>query len=261
MSSALLRHFFNLLHSFFDYFGTPRKWLALKPLHGSGVMRRSPHLGQGNNGSGAAQHRSAAPASVPPSTPRGQRNGEELDDIVRSFEEKWQLGLKTCDKFKSPSQNTTAEGKVYQQIQCLYFLKSDKSALHDALAIFDTVALRILPDQQLEALADILRKKIRDIVPISRVGTPSSARNERSKSLRPTQRCKSALKYRCFHTSMLDTSFICVLDWEGIVSIDLLPVISESCHSQLPKLHVLFSLSLMLLLPLGKTTSHDCVFG
>ena len=171
-------------------------WLAQKHLHGFVVMQQLPRsVHPQGNGNGAAHRSGVAPASVPPLTP--QKKGEYLDNLIRSLEDQYQLGLKAGAGLRSPARSKTAEDTAIQMIQRLYYTHGP--ALDDALAAFAAVATFIPKDQRLEALSTILRNKIKHKSPMSRSGTPMNARNVPPKSLKTPQPCKCASETYC-HT-------------------------------------------------------------
>ncbi|KZM24659.1 uncharacterized protein EKO05_0007083 [Ascochyta rabiei] len=135
---------------------------------------------QGNVGRGAGHRPAAAPASVPPpSTPR--KNGEGLNNLIRSLEQRYQWDLKINSKYRSPAQLHTTEDAVTSRIQRLYY--STGSALHDALEAFANTAKSLEKHQRLHVLLKILKSKGQHESPVSRTGTPMSARNVPPKSL------------------------------------------------------------------------------
>lgn len=172
--------------------------MAASCLHGFVVMRQPPHLihPQGNAESGAGHRSGAAPASVPPLTPR--KKGEGLDNLIRSLEERYQLGFKVRGELRSPAHSQTAADTVVKKIQYLYF--SDGPALDQALAEFATTAISVAKDQRLDVLSNILRSKTQYKSPVSRSGTPISVKNVPPKGLKTPQPCKY------IHGSSLHTS-------------------------------------------------------
>ncbi|XPS75497.1 hypothetical protein M3J09_007573 [Ascochyta lentis] len=138
---------------------------------------------QGNVGRGAGHRSAAAPASVPPSTPR--KKGEGLDNLIRSLERQYQLGFKTNLEFKSPARNKTTADIVVDKIQYLYY--SHGPALDEVLRTFASRAALLAKEQRLSELLHILRSKIQHESPISRTGTPMSARNVPPKILKTPQ--------------------------------------------------------------------------
>lgn len=153
-------------------------------------MNQSPRLvyPQGNARSGAAHRSAAAPASVP-LTPR--KKGEGLDKLMHLLEKKYQLGFKLKTELRSPARSKTAADTVSKRIQYLYY--SDPPVLEDALATFATTATFIAKDQRLEVLSNILRSKVQHESPVSRTGTPMSARNLPPKGLNSPQPCRYTL--------------------------------------------------------------------
>ncbi|KAF3039373.1 hypothetical protein E8E12_006968 [Didymella heteroderae] len=139
------------------------------------------HL-QGSAGSGAGQRSGAAPASVPvpPLTPR--KKGEELDDLICSLEDRYQLGFNIKAGLRSPAQRKSTADRAVQLIKFLFF--SHRPALDDALATFATTAAFIVRDQRANALLTILRSKTQHGSPTSRSATP---KNVPPRSLRTSQ--------------------------------------------------------------------------
>ncbi|KAJ8106796.1 hypothetical protein OPT61_g9304 [Boeremia exigua] len=136
------------------------------------VMQQPPRLALPGNGSAGPRSR-AAPASVPPLTPR--KKGEGLDNLLRSLDEKYQLGLNIRTVWTSPARRKTAADGVLKTIRFLYYRQ--EAALNDALVTFETTAEFIAKDQRLDVLANILRNKHQSGSPITRSGTPTSATN------------------------------------------------------------------------------------
>lgn len=153
-------------------------------------MRRSPRLGQGNDRSDAGYRSAAAPASLP-LTPRGQRNGKALDNLVHSLEAKWQLGLRTWTDPRSPAHHTSAADRLYAKIQRLYF--SSPLVLNEALATFESTATRIPLEQRFEELSNIIIEKLQNASPIPKTGAPSSTKNKPPKTLQSSRPCKYLL--------------------------------------------------------------------
>jgi hypothetical protein len=153
-------------------------------------MRQSPRLLQGNrNGAGRSNDpQPIIPHSLLPHTPRHPKSGAALDDLIRSLEDEWRLGLKVRGALWSPQkidEKSTAD-KVHGQIKRLFF--SARPALEIALELFKDTAPGFAPNKRLELLHGILKSKTKS--PISRVGTPL---NEPSKSLKSVQTCKCRL--------------------------------------------------------------------
>jgi hypothetical protein len=188
------RHSFTQPISFLFVFGIFCNYFTLDSLYGFEIMRRSPRLRQVNDMSSAGPRSAAAPASVPPSTPR---KGEALTNLIRSLEEQWQLGFKLLPEYRSPARNKSAVDNVAKDIQYLYY--SARPALDDALEMFATMAAFIEQDQRLNVLSKILRHKTQQQSPISRKGTPLSARKVPPKSPHLPQPCK----YECERCSFL----------------------------------------------------------
>jgi len=159
-------------------------WSLLLPgkrLYGFVVMQQPPRLVQ----SGAGQRSGTAPASVPPLTPR--KKGEELNDLICSLEDRYQLGFNVKAGLRSPAQRKSTADTAAQLIKFLFF--SHRPALDDALATFATTATFIAKDQQANALLTVLRSKTQHGSPISRSATP---KNVPPKSLKTSQLCRCA---------------------------------------------------------------------
>ncbi|KAF3050045.1 hypothetical protein E8E11_006510 [Didymella keratinophila] len=129
-------------------------------------MQQPPRLVQ----SGAGQRSGTAPASVPPLTPR--KKGEELNDLICSLEDRYQLGFNVKAGLRSPAQRKSTADIAAQLIKFLFF--SHRPALDDALATFATTATFIAKDQQTSALLTVLRSKTQHGSPISRSATPKN---------------------------------------------------------------------------------------
>jgi hypothetical protein len=179
----------DIIHSLFLFFAfwKHRKFYSIYLILPNGNMRQSPRLLQGNR-SGAGRSNDSQPTiegSLPPRTPRHPKTGAALDELVRSLEDKWRLGLKVRGTLWSPQKadvRSTAE-KVYGQIKRLFF--SAQPALEDAIKSFEKQANGFPHEKRLEVLHGIL--KSRTLSPISRAGTPL---NEPPKSLKSVQTCK-----------------------------------------------------------------------
>ena len=146
------------------------------PLHGFVVMQQPPRLvhPQGNAGSGAGPRSGAAPVSVPaPLTPR--KKGEELDKLIRSLEDQYQLDFSVTVGLRSPAKRKTTANALEQRIQFLFF--SHRPALDDALARFATTGTFIPKEQRVDTLLSILRNTTQCVTPTSRSGTPLSTKN------------------------------------------------------------------------------------
>jgi hypothetical protein len=170
-------------------FGPDSSWsrLSRKRLHGFVVMQRPPRLvhPQGNAGSGAGQ-RAPVSVPVPPLTPR--KKGEELDKLIRSLEDQYQLGFPVTAGLRSPATGRSTADKVAQRIQHLFY--SSRPALDNALARFATTATCIPKAQRAETLLNILRSTCP--TPTSSLGTPLSTKNVTPELLKPTQLCECA---------------------------------------------------------------------
>ncbi|KAH6644503.1 RNA dependent RNA polymerase-domain-containing protein [Boeremia exigua] len=139
-------------------------------------MPQPPRLVPPNNAGGRAGLRGAAPASVPvpPSTPR--KNAEGFDELLRSLKNDYQLEeLKIGAGLKSPARSKTVADGVIQRLR--YFYYQDESTLDEVLSTFAISAKLLDIEKRLGVLAEILRRKDPRGVPVSRSGTPVSARN------------------------------------------------------------------------------------
>ena len=126
-----------------------------------------------------------APATTP-KTPR--KDGATLSSLIRSLENKFQLGLDISEGLLSPSQRSDAlPGKVYAQIKHLYW--SSEPALEKALDSFRQIATGFIPEKRLEVLHGILKSQTPSRM--SRAGTPLSSQgglsNVPPKSLIPCE--------------------------------------------------------------------------
>jgi hypothetical protein len=153
-------------------------------------MRQSPRLLQGNR-SGAGRSNDPQPTiddSLPPDTPRHAKTGVGFDDLVRSLEQRYRLGLKVRDNLWSPQKVKSAEDKVVGQIKHLFY--TSRPALEEALKSFQDIENGFPPDERLKTLKGILKSKTQS--PMSRAGTPL---NEPPNSLKSVQTCKCTLLY------------------------------------------------------------------
>lgn len=158
-------------------------------------MHQSAHLVHlQNNAEGDAEHRSStASASAPLQTPR--KKGEDLNRLICSLEQQYQLGLRVWDEHRSPIHQlhqTTAD-KVYRKIQRLFF--SSGPTLDDALAIFETSASFLPSEQRLGLLYNILRSKTDARSPLSGADTPLCEKRAPLKVLKTSQQCKCTFRY------------------------------------------------------------------
>lgn len=140
----------------------------------------------GNRGQGAGAGPAAPAASF--GTPHRERNGVALDDLIRSLEAEWQLGLK-LHGLQSPSQRAESlSGKVYGQIQFLHY--SSPGVLHKLLDGFRQMAPVLQPATRLELLNERLNMEMPSK---SRTGTPASSQGNRNvppKTLKSAQPCE-----------------------------------------------------------------------
>lgn len=162
-----------------------RNWQATERLHDLVVMQQPPRLNR-TQGDGRGCAGPSASVPVPPSTPR--KKGEALNQLLRSLEDQYQLGFKVSGEPRSPINKTSAADPVQNRIQHLFYRQ--KPALDEALVAFATTATYIPQAQRLSALLDILRSKTQHDSPVSRAGTPLSARNVPPKTLKAPQPCK-----------------------------------------------------------------------
>lgn len=152
-------------------------------------MQQPPRLVYPHGTGGSAGHHPAAPASVPPSTPR--KKGEVLNQLIRSLENQYHLGFRVSTELRSPIHSKSAADLVANRIQHLFY--SHKPALDEVLATFATTATFIPKEQQLDALSSIIRSKVQHESPTSRTGTPLSGRNVPRGSLKTSQPCRYIL--------------------------------------------------------------------
>lgn len=167
-------------------------------------MRRSPRLANGaGNGS-----RSATPTHVPnPQTPQHPRSGAVLDDLVRSLDSEWQLGLsRTNNHLSSPSQPRTLAGRTYSRIQLLFY--TSRPALDDALRIFNSTARGCPLEKRLETLYRIL---LAQPTPVPRSGTP---RNVPPKTLLCKLRAHHPLQRKTRCAWITGRSIFCCVTYE-----------------------------------------------
>jgi hypothetical protein len=152
---------------------------------------------QGNHGQAAGP---GAPATAP-NTPR--KTGKELNELIRSLEDEWRLGLDVHNKLLSPDKRSdTLQGKVYGQIQRLFF--SSPTALGTALDGFRQIAPGFEHGKRLELLHGSLKSQTQS--PLSRAGTPASSQG-RSVNMPPKslKLCEYPYETLYFHR------FICAL--------------------------------------------------
>ncbi|OCK74509.1 hypothetical protein K432DRAFT_409803 [Lepidopterella palustris CBS 459.81] len=94
---------------------------------------------------------------VVPTTPHRRRTGEGLNNIIRSLESRWNLGLSVRGPDWSPSTSAkTLADKVFGQIKLIYF--SSEPALHRTLDEFSAYASNYPQAGRLEYLFVLLRK-------------------------------------------------------------------------------------------------------
>ncbi|KAF1922470.1 uncharacterized protein M421DRAFT_10521 [Didymella exigua CBS 183.55] len=141
-------------------------------------MQQPPRL----HGSGAGQRSGAAPASVPvaPSTPR---KAQELDNLIRSLEDQYQLGFNVKRGHRSPAQLKRTADRAARQIGNLFY--NHRPVLDDALATFATTATFIAKDQRANPLLTVLQTKSPHVSPMSRSGTTMSAKNGNQPLIKP----------------------------------------------------------------------------
>jgi hypothetical protein len=110
-----------------------------------------------------------SPGTPQPSQSRG--SGSALNELIRTLENKWRLGLSPRVEMRSPSKaaNSMAD-KVYNNIQRLYY--TDRPALDRILVNFDTEAAHGAPLTKLQSLLQLLQR-----VP-TQVKTPQSDREK-----------------------------------------------------------------------------------
>jgi hypothetical protein len=115
-------------------------------------------------------------ASLPlPGTPH--RRGADIDNLIRSLEDKWKIGLKLRCTEWSPKKSAGDDvaDKIYGIVKRLFF--SSQRALDDAINTFEQTAPRTAPRDRL----GLLYRALKDGVgPVSRTGTP---KNDPPKSL------------------------------------------------------------------------------
>jgi hypothetical protein len=118
-----------------------------------------------------------------PGTPHHIRRGADIDNLIRSLEDKWRIGLKLRSAEWSPKKSAGSTDdladKIYGIVKRLFF--SAQPALNDAINTFEEQASRTAPRERLRLLYRILLSKTKkDGGPVSRTGTP---KNEPPKSL------------------------------------------------------------------------------
>lgn len=140
-------------------------------------MRKSSRLKQGT------PHSPAAPALVEPRTPHHPKSGTALNELIRTLEADWQLGLRVRDDPISPAQSCAPADKTYGKIQKLFYVA--RPALDRALDTFGKIATGFKPDQRLELLDGVLKSELCAKSSPTRTETllDSRSRNELPKSL------------------------------------------------------------------------------
>jgi|SRR5690242_6372030 len=132
-------------------------------------MQRPPYVvHQPSDGDG----RAGPSASVPPSTPR--KDGRALNQLMRTIEGTYHLGLTISSEPRSRAHQTSAVDNVENKIQLLFY--TNESALSDVLKAFAAKATITPKAQQLDVLLNLLKREVQHMTPISRVGTPLSSR-------------------------------------------------------------------------------------
>lgn len=128
----------------------------------------------------------APPAALPiplPKTPHHLRRGAAIDELIRSLEARWRIGLKVRGAEWSPQRSRTNDlaDKIYGLVKRLYF--SAEPALHQAVANFNDLATQSPHGGSLDLLCQVLSSKIKKDGgdAISRTSTP---KNNPPKSLK-----------------------------------------------------------------------------
>ncbi|KAF2715699.1 hypothetical protein K504DRAFT_529828 [Pleomassaria siparia CBS 279.74] len=110
---------------------------------------------------------------IAPATPHRVGAADPINDIIRSLENSWRLGLRIRDQYWSPSAGPKSTPDIiYGRIKFLYY--HDQSTLNQRLEDFKRIAPKTARDGQLDLLLTLL--------PLP-TGTPkSSARDARTQS-------------------------------------------------------------------------------
>ncbi|KAF1844339.1 uncharacterized protein K460DRAFT_317788 [Cucurbitaria berberidis CBS 394.84] len=109
-----------------------------------------------------------------PKTPHHLRPGAAIDELIRSLEAEWRIGLKVRGADWSPLRRSTNDqaDKIYGQVQHLFY--SARVALNQALATFKELAPFWPHEKRLELLSGVLSSKKGDKNTISRTSTPKN---------------------------------------------------------------------------------------
>jgi hypothetical protein len=114
-------------------------------------------------------------ASLPlPGTPHRIRRGADLDNLIRSLENKWKIGLKLRGAEWSPKKSAGDDvaDKVYGIVKRLFF--SAQPALNDAIHSFEELAPRTAPREHLGLLHRTLLSKIKKDIGMPKNDPPKS---------------------------------------------------------------------------------------
>lgn len=163
--------------------------MCREDLHGFVAMQQPTRLvrPQGGGARSGAGQRGAAPASVPTALHTPRKEGE-LDKLISSIENKFQLDFNVKVGLRSPALRKSTTDNALQLIQFLFF--NDRPALDDALATFAITVSHIEKEKRASALLTVLRTKTQHALPLSRSGTPFSANRVPPGSLKTSQLCK-----------------------------------------------------------------------
>lgn len=139
------------------------------------------------------------PAASLPGTPH-LRPGAAIDDLIRSLEKEWKVGLKVRGAEWSPkrSNRDDTSDKICALVKLLFF--SARPALHHAIKEFESLAPSLTREKRLVELHEILsRTKKSQSVPNGRMPY-----NEPPKS----SMTSSSGRYTCF---LRPPKFLCAL--------------------------------------------------
>lgn len=168
-------------------------WLA--------VMRRSPRLqnGEGAGVSNRPGNRAAAgPAALSvPRTPHHPKSGAALNELVRSLDQNWRLGLEACGGKRSPAHSRTIADKTYTTIQRLFY--TARPALDEIIERFNLSAPGFAHEKRLELLLGLLKSQT--LTPTSRGVTPNGAGDVHPKSV--LCKCKPLLDAGGSHVQIM----------------------------------------------------------
>lgn len=117
---------------------------------------------------------------VAPTTPHGVGTPDPINEIVRSLNDAWKLGLQVRGLHWSPSTGSKSTADtIYNRIKFLYH--NNRTTLYDRLNYFEGIAPKLSSEERLNLLLILLPML---------TGTPKSSMREATQSFFPSQLCK-----------------------------------------------------------------------